>query len=45
VKALKAPIRRVGFAETPTPCSPVLEAAYYPDHTDIAAAVRECMKA
>lgn len=45
VMALKAPIRRIGFAETPTPCSPVLEAAYYPDHTHIAQAVRESMKA
>ena len=45
VKALKAPIRRVGFPETPTPCSPPLEAAFYPDHTHIAAAVRESLKA
>lgn len=44
VKALKAPIRRIGFAETPTPCSPQLEALYYPDHTHIAQAARECMK-
>lgn len=43
ILALKAPIRRVGFAETPTPCSPVLEAAYYPDHTQIIQAVRECL--
>lgn len=45
VRTLKAPLRRVGFAETPTPCSPVLEAAFYPDHTHIADAVRACMQA
>lgn len=44
VAALKTPIRRLGFAETPTPCSPALEALYYPGHTHIAEAVRDCMK-
>jgi acetoin:2,6-dichlorophenolindophenol oxidoreductase subunit beta len=44
VGRLKTPVRRIGFAETPTPCSPALEAAYYPDHTHIAQAVRECMQ-
>jgi pyruvate dehydrogenase E1 component beta subunit len=44
VRALKAPIRRIGFAETPTPCSPTLEALYYPDHTHIARAARACMR-
>lgn len=38
---LKAPVRRVNFADAPTPCSPVLEEAYYPGAEDIVAAVRE----
>ncbi|MGE4192490.1 MAG: alpha-ketoacid dehydrogenase subunit beta [Pseudodesulfovibrio sp.] len=37
---LKAPVRRVSFPDLPTPCSPVLEEAYYPGAEDIAAAVR-----
>lgn len=45
VRKLKAPVRRVCFPDAPTPASPPLEAAYYPDHTHIAAAVRETMKA
>jgi Pyruvate/2-oxoglutarate dehydrogenase complex, dehydrogenase (E1) component, eukaryotic type, beta subunit len=44
VSRLKAPVQRVGFAETPTPCSPPLEALYYPDHTHIADAVRASLK-
>ncbi len=28
---LKAPVKRINFPDTPTPCSPVLEEAYYPD--------------
>ena len=40
---LKAPVRRVAFADSPTPCSPVLEQAYYPDAGDIADAVREVL--
>lgn len=39
--ALKAPIRRVNFPDAPTPCSPVLEEAYYPDADAIAQAVSE----
>lgn len=43
---LKAPVRRVNFADTPTPSSPVLEEAYYPDATAIIKAVCEvCQQA
>lgn len=38
---LKSPVKRVNFPDAPTPCSPVLEDAYYPDHKDIENAVRE----
>jgi acetoin:2,6-dichlorophenolindophenol oxidoreductase subunit beta len=40
---LKAPVKRVNFPDVPTPCSPVLEEAYYPDDSDIAAAVKELL--
>ncbi len=40
-EALKAPVVRVNFPDTPTPASPVLEAAYYPDASTIADAVKE----
>ena len=43
VDFLKAPIRRVNFADAPTPCSPVLEEAYYPGAAQIAAAVRDLL--
>jgi pyruvate dehydrogenase E1 component beta subunit len=42
--SLKAPPRRVALPDTPTPCSPVLEAAYYPGPEDIATAVRELLQ-
>jgi pyruvate/2-oxoglutarate/acetoin dehydrogenase E1 component len=32
---LQAPVRRVNFPDTPTPCSPVLEEAYYPGSKSI----------
>ena len=32
---LKGPVRRIGLPDVPTPCSPVLENAYYPDYKDI----------
>ncbi|MBI5787364.1 MAG: alpha-ketoacid dehydrogenase subunit beta [Candidatus Schekmanbacteria bacterium] len=32
---LKAPVARVNFPDVPTPCSPVLEEAFYPSSTDI----------
>ena len=38
---LKAPVQRVNFADVPTPCSPVLEDAYYPDYRDIINSVKE----
>jgi len=41
--ALKAPVRRITIADTPTPASPVLEAAYYPTSTTITAAVKEML--
>jgi len=41
---LNAPIKRVNFPDVPTPCSPVLEAAYYPDHNSIVTAVKELVK-
>ncbi len=40
---LKAPVKRVNFPDAPTPCSPVLEDAYYPDHKDIENAIRELL--
>jgi pyruvate dehydrogenase E1 component beta subunit len=41
--ALRAPVRRVNSADTPTPCSPTLEASYYPDAGSIVVAVREML--
>jgi acetoin:2,6-dichlorophenolindophenol oxidoreductase subunit beta len=37
--SLHAPVARVGLPEAPTPCAPVLEAAYYPAAVDIARTV------
>jgi pyruvate/2-oxoglutarate/acetoin dehydrogenase E1 component len=37
---LRAPVRRVNFAETPTPSSPVLEEAYYPSSHAIKATIK-----
>ena len=39
--SLKAPPRRLGFAECPTPTSPALAGHYYPRSGHIVAAVRE----
>ncbi|RJQ51831.1 MAG: alpha-ketoacid dehydrogenase subunit beta [Nitrospiraceae bacterium] len=41
---LKAPVRRVNFPDAPTPCSPVLEDAYYPDSDSIIKAVMEILR-
>lgn len=41
---LKAPVRRVSFPDVPTPSSPVLEEAFYPDAQSITGAVKECME-
>jgi pyruvate/2-oxoglutarate/acetoin dehydrogenase E1 component len=41
--ALKAPVRRITIADTPTPASPVLEAAYYPNADTIISAVNEML--
>ena len=38
---LKKPVRRICFPDAPTPCSPVLEDAYYPGAAEIAEAVRQ----
>jgi pyruvate dehydrogenase E1 component beta subunit len=40
---LRAPVRRVCIAETPTPASQVLEQAYYPSVADIVAKVKGLM--
>lgn len=41
LRFLRTPIVRVNFPDTPTPCSPVLEEAYYPDFQTIVRAVKE----
>ena len=38
---LKAPVRRVGLPDVPTPAAPELEKAFYPGTADIQAAARE----
>lgn len=43
-EALKAPVRRVNFADTPTPCSPVLEEAYYPNYATIRDTIIELIR-
>lgn len=40
---LRGPVRRVGLPDVPTPCAPVLEAAYYPGAREIVLAVRSLM--
>jgi pyruvate/2-oxoglutarate/acetoin dehydrogenase E1 component len=40
---LQKRFRRIGFVDTPTPCSPVLESLYYPGHAQIVSAVKEMM--
>ena len=40
---LKAPPKRLGFADAPAPTSPALSAQYYPRARDIEAAVRETL--
>jgi pyruvate dehydrogenase E1 component beta subunit len=40
---LKTPFQRIGFANTPTPCSPALEDIYYPNSEHIVHAVRDMM--
>ncbi len=42
-KYLKAPVVRIGLADVPTPCSAVLEAAYYPNAKSIAQSIRNLM--
>jgi pyruvate dehydrogenase E1 component beta subunit len=38
---LTSPVARVSFPDAPTPSSPVLETAYYPDENDIVAVVKK----
>lgn len=40
---LKSGVRRVNFPDSPTPCSPSLEEAYYPDFSAIVFSVKEMM--
>ena len=40
---LKAPVRRIGLPDAPTPASPVLEKQYYPTKEDIVCSVRQLM--
>ncbi|MEZ4751294.1 MAG: transketolase C-terminal domain-containing protein [Bdellovibrionota bacterium] len=42
---LKAPIKRVALPDCPTPCSSVLEQAYYPNVGDLVNAARGLVKA
>jgi len=41
---LKAPVKRVNFPDAPTPCSPVLEEAYYPDAGTIVQTVKDLIR-
>lgn len=41
---LRSPIQRVAFPDAPTPSSPALEEAYYPDACSIVAAVRKTLE-
>jgi pyruvate dehydrogenase E1 component beta subunit len=42
---LKAPVRRVGLPDVPTPAGFTLEQFYYPDVDRMAAAIRELARA
>ena len=42
--SLKAPVIRIGLPETPTPCSSVLENAYYPSVNTIVEAAKSLVK-
>ncbi|MFO7558728.1 MAG: alpha-ketoacid dehydrogenase subunit beta [Desulfobacterales bacterium] len=41
---LKSGVRRINFPDAPTPCSPALEEAYYPDAGVIVRTVKECLE-
>lgn len=43
-KYLKSPVKRINFPDTPTPCSPILEGAFYPDSNSIINSVKELLK-
>lgn len=43
IKYLKSPIKRVNFPDVPTPSSPVLEEAFYPDAITIVNSVKEAI--
>ncbi len=40
---LRAPIRRVGLPDAPTPCAPALEASYYPTTQDLVNVAKDLM--
>ncbi len=42
--SLKAPVQRINFPDVPTPCSPVLEKAYYPDARTVVRIVKALME-
>ena len=41
---LRAPVRRVGLPDVPTPCAPNLEAAFYPGSADLVRTVRALVR-
>lgn len=41
---LKAPVLRITLPDTPTPCSPVLEKAFYPNVEDIVCRIKKLLK-
>lgn len=41
---LKAPILRIALPDTPTPCSPALETAYYPTAKELVRAIKKLVK-
>ena len=41
---LKSPVRRINFADVPTPCSPILEEAFYPDSQTIINDIKYLMR-
>jgi pyruvate dehydrogenase E1 component beta subunit len=42
-QSLKSPVKRICFAEAPTPASHALELAYYPAFTDIVRTAKEIL--
>ncbi|MDD4910533.1 MAG: alpha-ketoacid dehydrogenase subunit beta [Candidatus Omnitrophica bacterium] len=44
-KYLKSPVRRLTLPDTPTPCSPALEKAYYPDTDRVVLEAKKLLRA